>query len=61
MYSIYIVYRKIGIKINNKIREKKKRKKIMALIEMYSVQGSLANHQFIMNHYIMNGNAEYLR
>ena len=31
----------------------------MALIEMYSVQGSLANHQFIINHYI-NNNKCYL-
>ena len=28
----------------------------MALIEMYGGQGSLANHYFIMNHYIMNEN-----
>ena len=34
----------------------KKKKELMALIEMYGGQGSLANHHFIMNHYIMNGN-----
>lgn len=56
MYNIYIVYRKIGIKIHKKIREEKRRKKLIALIEMYGGQGSLANHHFIMNNYIMNGN-----
>ena len=34
----------------------KEKKELMALIEMYGGQGNLANHYFIMNHYIMNGN-----
>ena len=34
----------------------KEKKELMDLIERYGGQGSLANHHFIMNHYIMNGN-----
>ena len=34
----------------------KEKKELMALREMYGGQGNLANHYFIMNHYIMNGN-----